>query len=79
MLKNVKNKYYYIISNHIYSLLRIYYVICYLNLEKEAVIDSDDSINNDKDEKIEDKKKRYQKKIEEKTSKQDDVRYFFIV
>lgn len=56
------------------------YVICYLNLEKEAVIDSDDNINNDdKDEKIENKKKKHQKKSEEKTSKQDDVRHFLIV
>lgn len=57
-----------------------YFVVCYLNLEKEAVMDSDDSINNDdKNKTPENKIKRYQKKTEEKTSKQDDVRHFLIV
>ncbi|XP_011702386.1 PREDICTED: transcriptional regulator ATRX [Wasmannia auropunctata] len=41
--------------------------------EKEVLLDSDDNINNeDKDEKVADKKKKYQKKPEEKTLKQDD-------
>lgn len=56
-----------------------YFVLCYLNLEKEAVRDSDESINNDDTNKIENKIKKYQKKTEEKTSKQDDVSHFLIV
>lgn len=55
-----------------------YFILCYLNLEKEVIpLDSDDDVNSDdKNEKAEEKKKKYDKKSEEKTLKQDDVRLF---
>lgn len=54
-----------------------YFILCYLNLEKEVIpLDSDDINSDDKNEKAEEKKKKYDKKSEEKISKQDDVRHF---
>jgi len=54
-------------------------ILCYLNLEKEMLLDSDSSIkNDDTNEKKENKKKQYQKKSEEKTSK-NDVRHLIII
>lgn len=56
---------------------QIFYVVYCLNLEIEAVVDSDDSINSDdKNKTLKNKIKRCQQKTEEKTSKQDDVRHF---
>lgn len=70
---------YYIICNYTYSLSQSCHLNVYLNLEKEIVVDSDDNINDDDKEKIvENKKKIYQKKPEEKTSKQDNVRHFIV-
>lgn len=58
-----------------------YFILCYLNLEKEVVpLDSNDDINSDdKNEKTEEKKKKHNKKSEEKSLKQDDVRHFFMI
>lgn len=57
-----------------------YFILCYLNLEKEVTLDSDDDINSDdKNEETEEKKKKHDKKPEEKALKQDDVRHFFMI
>lgn len=48
-----------------------------MNVGKDGA-DSDENIFNEKNEDSEDKKKRYQKKSEDKTSKQDDVRLHYI-
>lgn len=50
------------------------YFVC-LNLEIAPVLDSDDMNDDDKDKIVKDETKKYQKKSEEKTSKQD-VRHF---